>query len=236
MQQNFKVLEQNKPGKKYLNGVELIWSEPDQLYMFPMPEQAKHRLLLDEKTGTFFPVMNGEQMMYREREATAPDGTTMRETVIFRDAATITEADLEQQRLVARALRIRWQIETLETLVKMRPVFVAGLFISMLCFFWNLIQAMNANAKIVAVAASSALAEVLHVGMYAVGILGGILLLRFILPIIFSIGSEEEAELQYQTEKQPQKTGDVIINVQQGNGVFGSQSEAQQIVTNREFL
>lgn len=237
MQTNFQNMGGPALKEKVVNGVTLHWSEPEQMFMFPMPEKAKLKLLFHEQTGTFLPVNKDDNILMREREATAPDGTKLHERIIYRDPQDITALTLEQHKNLIAARRLQWQSETWETIVQMRPLLVLGLVGSAAAFFWNLICAIPAAATGVAVQAGLALAEITYYAVWAVSLIAAGLALKFIAPLLFrsSGSSYETATGEYPSAGNGSQGGDVIINVQQGTGQFGSQSEAQKIVNTRSF-
>ena len=230
------VQEQIK--SKQVNGVDLVWSPEHEMYMLPMPEKSKFMFLFDEEHGALLPVINPNNMVFREREATAPDGTHLRERVVYRQAETITDFDLQNHRNLVTAKRLQWMAESWDTLVKFRPVFVLGVFATMIAFFYNVILALNGTAAMVGAATGTALAELSYYAVWGAGIFLTVVFLRYAVPAVinrsaasFSVGYEAEN----MATPNGAQVGDVTINIQQGNGAFGSQSEAQKIINKREL-
>lgn len=224
--------------KKAVNGVDLVWSPEHEMYMLPMPQTSKFTFLFDEQHGAFLPVLNPENMVMREREATAPDGTRLRETVVFRQPDSITELDVQNQRNLVTMRRLQWQAETWESIVKFRPMFVMGFFVTIIFFFYNVILAMNGTAALVGLATGTALAELSYYAVWGLGILAAAIVIRYAVPAILnsrSVSFSSGYESPVSGAETTRQSGDVVINVQQGNGLFGSQSEAQRIVTNRDL-
>lgn len=231
MQKTRKIMQKNPT--KEVKGVTLTWSEIDQKWEFPVPESAQVRLLLDETTGKFLPVLNHGNMIFRQREATAPDGTRLIEQTVFRDTPAATPESIAEQKRAIIAQQLQAKLQLWESIVNLRPVFVGGLFITMCAAFWAIFSAVDAMAGMIAKAAVLALTELAY---FAVWIVGGLVLLfvvRFAVSLLFSSKNPEtETPQPIQT---PDKEGDVIINVQRGSGFFGAQSSpAQQIVSNRQ--
>lgn len=239
MQRNFENLGGTAFKEKIVNGVPLKWNEPYKMFQYPMPANAELQLLYDEEKGIFLPVNPKADILSREREATTPEGFRIREKIIYREPKDITPLTLEEQRRLVTARRLQWQAETLETLIQFRPLLVIGILACAVAFFWSLAQAMSGAATMVAAQASLALAEAAYWATWALVCFVVVLALRFGVPLLFrSYGTSTQTELYAACDtatKNGSQGGDVIINVQQGTGTFGSQSEAQKIVNTRTF-
>lgn len=221
--------------KKVVNGLELVWSPDDRMFMFPMPQASSLKLLWDEQHGIFKPVPTGEQMLYRERQATAPDGATFRERIIYRDTTQVTARTVEQQKQINRQLRLQWQAEIWETLIAFRPLFIVGLFVGLIAFVWHLVIAVAGAAVLIGQQIGLALAELSYYAAWAGGLFVGALVLKYAIPLAFRSQTDVESTIPTATATGYDAGPGVTINVQQGNGSFGSQSEAQRIVNGRQF-
>ena len=88
MQSNFKNFnEQTTDIKtKSVNGLTLVWSEPDNRFMVPLPEPEKAgtKILWDDDANVFFQIaITNPSFVYRDRTATSPDGTTIQERILI---------------------------------------------------------------------------------------------------------------------------------------------------------
>ena len=217
-----------------VNGVELVFYPEEQMYGYPMPQGSTLKILYDQKSGQFLPVTNSTNALFRERMATAPDGSTLRERVIYRDPKTITDLTIEEQHKLARLRKAQWQAETWETINLLRPVFVIGLAITMVVFFFQVISALGELATLVATRAAMALADITPYAVYLTFVLLTLIVLRFALPAIF-----RKRVIDVDESITKDAGGGVNINVQYGPGQFGSQynteSEAQRFLSNRNL-
>lgn len=220
---------------KRLVTVELEWSPADRTFVFPMPESARLKLLWDDQNGYLKPVPVGEQMLFRERQATAADGTMFRERIIYRDTSQVTPRTVEQQKLINTALRLQWQREVLETLIAFRPLLIVGLFVGLIVLVWNLCLAVAAAGTLIGEQIGLALAELAYYAAWGVGILACGLLLKYAVPLVFRSRTDADVSPTAAGSSGPENNHGVTINVQQGGGQFGSQSEAQNIVNGRKF-
>lgn len=230
MQKIRKIMQKNPT--KEVNGVTLTWSDADRKWEFPVPESAQIRLLLDETTGKFLPVLNHGNMIFRQREATAPDGTRIIEQTVFRDTQAATPESIAEQKRAIIAQQLQVKLQFWESLVHLRPLFVLGAFVTMCASLWAIFSAVDAMAGMIAKSVVLALTEVAYFAVWIVGGLALLFIVRFAVRHLFS--SQEPETETLQPIQTPEKEGDVIINVQRGSGFFGAQSSpAQQIVSNR---
>jgi len=237
MRNQFKTFGGTASKEKVVNGVSLSWNEPLQMYQYPMPEKSKMQLFYDDEKGIFVPVNPDADILSREREATTPEGFKLREKIIYREPKDITALTLEDQKRLVMARRLQWQAETLETVIQFRPWLALGIFVCTIAFFWNLFFAMAGAASLIAAQASLALAEAAYWATWALVVFVAILALRFGVPLVFRSYSADQ-QTEYAASNKYGKSGtngDIVINVQHGTGQFGSQSEAQNIVSNRNF-
>jgi hypothetical protein len=224
----------SRPATKQVNGIELQWSEHDQKYYFPVPEQAQIKLLWDDETDKFLPVINSNNVVFRQRQATGADGTVLVEQVIYRDPEHVTQETLAQQRSLILAKELEWRVQMWETLINLRPFVVVGLFVCVVAFFYSLVCGLNAMAGIITVGAAEALSEVLYFGVWVVGILAFCIVLRYGVPIIFSGKKSHEDQEVFQPQAAAKSEGDINITVNRGTG-FSNQSHAQNMVDNRKL-
>lgn len=220
---------------KEVNGITLNWSEADKRWELPLPESAPHRLLLDETTGKFLPVLNHGSMVFRQREATAPDGTRIIEQTMFRDTQAATPETIEAQKLAILARQLEAKLQLWESLVQLRPLFVGGMFIAMCVACYSVVSAVDAMAGMIAKAVVLALTELAYFAVWIVGGLAVLFIVYWAVKYAFSGEQSQDIEQDFamqETQEAP-KEGNINIIVQQGGGLFGAQSPAQQILTNR---
>lgn len=234
MQTNFQDFTAPPGRGKKVVALELVWSPEDAAFVVPMPEPAKMKLLWDNERGTVLPIPVGEQMLFREREAMGADGVMFRERIIYRDAGEVTARTIEQQKLINEALWLQRRRELLEILGAFRPFLILGIGIALVFFIWKLCVAVGGAATLIGEQIGLALAELAYYAAWGVGILACALVLKFVLPLVFRGGSDT-ATAPAAPGSGPENHHGVTINVQQGGGSFGSQSEAQNIVNSRRF-
>lgn len=221
---------------KEVNGITLNWSEADKKWELPLPESAPHRLLLDETTGKFLPVLNHGSMVFRQREATAPDGTRIIEQTMFRDnTQAATPETIEAQKLAILARQLEAKLQLWESLVQMRPIFVGGMFITMCAAFWAVFSAVDAMAGMIAKSVVLALTELAYFAVWIVGGMAVLFIVYWVVKHAFSGKQSQDVTQDFATQETQEapKEGNINIIVQQGGGLFGAQSPAQQILTNR---
>jgi len=220
---------------KEVNGIMLNWSEADQRWELPLPESAPHRLLLDEATGKFLPVLNHGSMVFRQREATAPDGTRIIEQTMFRDTQAATPETIEAQKRAIIARQLEAKLQLWESVVQLRPLVVGGMFIAMCAALWSVVSAVDAMAGMIAKAVVLALTELAYFVVWIIGGLAVLFIVRAVVLYAFSGRRAQPIEQDFavQEAQEAAKEGNINIIVQQGGGLFGAQSPAQQILSNR---
>lgn len=227
--------DMQKSSTKEVNGVTLNWSDVDQKWEFPVPESAQVRLLLDESTGKFLPVLNHGSMVFRQREATAPDGTRIIEQTVFRDTQEATPETLAAQKRAILARQLEAKLQLWESLVQLRPLIVGGMFVTMCAAFWAVFSAVDAMAGMIAKSVVLALTELAYFAVWIVGGLAVLFIVRAVVLYAFSSRAASTAEdiPVGQQAQETAKDGNINVIIQQGGGLFGAQSPAQQILTNR---
>lgn len=220
--------------EKVVNGVTLIYSEQDKMFAYPLPEGSEVRFLLDEDRGTFIPVQNNPSPLFRERKVTAPDGTVIVERIIYRDPREVDDLTIEEYKKFVLAKELQTKREYWELIRSFKWVFVLGLMVSAGVFFWNFLGAVAEGAAVIAQYANMAFAEAAYYLVWGACILFGLLVIRFALPLIFR-PSAPTFEYNDPSGAETCGGGDIHINVQQEIGRRNSPSEAQRILTNRNF-
>jgi len=220
---------------KKVGDLVLVWSEPEKKWAIPMPESAQAKLLLDEATGLFEVRLNPENLIFRQRTATANDGTTLVQQELFRDTQAATPETIEAQKRAIIARQLEAKLQLWESVVQLRPLVVGGMFIAMCAALWSVVSAVDAMAGMIAKAVVLALTELAYFVVWIIGGLAVLFIVRAVVLYAFSGRRAQPIEQDFavQEAQEAAKEGNINIIVQQGGGLFGAQSPAQQILSNR---
>lgn len=225
---------------KTFDGVPLQWSDEDQAYFYPTPEEVAYKLMFDEPKGVFLPIPKDAAMVFRERTVTTADGNEVSERVIFQ---TETQADLEARAAAIKFKKQQFALEMWEWALSLKPLLMLLCVVVIGVFFYGISTAMYAASTAVGVSMAAALEKVAYWLVIALGITFGLLLAKFLLPILFRRTAEDAVLFDAQAPATESKkkaatatatetnAGSVNINVNYG----GAGNSAQDIIDNRKF-
>lgn len=230
--------EPNQPETKNWNGIPLVWEPDFNRYMLPLPEpeKAKKKILFDETTGTFIQIMIDNPLFYyRDRTATAPDGTVLNERVFIgkdRKGDVIEIGDPYFQRALIENKKLMIMKHAVDLSGAMVGVFAIGVIVAMIAFFWNLVKSAGIMAE--AFAAGS-VASMMVVGSYAAWIIGLVIagfLLKYSIPMLFrrnpSTDSDSSGESWFGSgsgsDGDDEKTTIIVQNIRGSDNTNGAQN------------
>jgi len=238
MQPNFTAF--NEPATtvrtKEHRGLTLVWSEPDQRFMLPQPDGARAKTLFDDATETFYQVtINDPDFVYRDRTATAPDGTTMRERLyIFKDGNRVELPDPDAQRALLRARLNEFKLQLVAASQMAVPVVMIGAVVCLISFFWTLAGSAGIIAESFATGSVAAMQEVGYLLAWAVGGLFALAVLYYGVPALFRMRRTTATDYDdpvTPTRPANEQTSTTNIVV---NHITGSGNNAQDYINRRD--
>ena len=107
-----------------------------------------------------------------------------------------------------------------------------GILAVIVVFFYSLCKGVSEYAAVISQSMAYAIAEMAYAGLWALGIVAGLLFVRYALPPLFRGRKKEATESEFNAESpvQANPAGGVNINVNYGSG-----SAAQDIINQRKF-
>lgn len=242
MQQNFTSFNADATGieTKEYKGLTLVWSPEDQRYMLPLPsmELPQQKTLFDEPTGSFIQVtINDPAFIYRDRTATAPDGTVLQERIFigrdrFGKQVEIPDPDFQKALLSSKIQGLKLQMA--EAAQMTIPLFFIGVIVCAISFFWTLAEQAGMIAKSFATGSLTAMSEIGYLVAWVAGLLVLGVVLWFVVPAVFRAArrTAEPAPVAAmdapKTDTQTTATNIVV------NNIHGSGNTAQDFVSRKE--
>lgn len=122
--------------------------------------------------------------------------------------------------------------ELVDWLISLRYMFMLGILAVIVVFFYSLCKGVSEYAAVISQSMAYAIAEMAYAGLWALGIVAGLLFVRYALPPLFRGRKKEATESEFNAESpvQANPAGGVNINVNYGSG-----SAAQDIINQRKF-
>lgn len=228
---------------KTVNGLTLVWSEPDKRFMVPFPqtEQPSSKILWDDDNNIFFQVIiENPDFIYRDRTATSPDGTTIQERILIgrdKSGERIEIPDPEFLQLQITSKKLQLQNQVLESAQSWFGMFFLGVAVCIIVFFWNLFSSVGVVASSFATGSTFAMTEIGYYLSWVLGLLAGAIVLKFMVPVLFrsslaSFGTSDRNN----TDTEQTQTPITNINVTHIQGNRGSNaSTAQDFINNRQL-
>lgn len=224
------------------NGLTLIWSPEDERFMLPLPtmEVPKQKILFDEPTNTFIQItIDNPAFVYRDRTATAPDGTVLQERIfIGRDKAgntvEIPDPDFQKALIVSEGQKLRLQL--LNAAQMSIPVFVIGVLVCLVSFFWSLAGSLGMVAESFATGSVVAMKEVGYLLAWGAGILVGGLILWHVVPALFRMRTTStDYDTATATGTEQTASTHITVNNITGSGNTGTGNTAQDYINGRRL-
>lgn len=223
------------------NGLTLVWSPDDQRFMLPMPEPEKAgiKYLFDEPTKSFVQVLvNNPDFFYRDRKATAPDGTVLQERILIgknKQGEVVEIPDPEFQSTLVRAELLNLQMSAVKMVQIWLPFFLVGVCITLVAFFWNLAGSAAIVAESFAVGSMEAMKQIGYCLAWGTAVVVAGAFAWYVLPLMFRAGASstpttKRAEATGSPKDQHTTTNIVVNHIQ------GSEGGAQAFINNREML
>lgn len=217
-------------------GLTLVWSEPDKMFMVPQPEGAQSKILFDDEHDTFIQVtITDPSFVYRDRTATAPDGTQLRERLyIFKDGNRVELPDPDAQRALLTARINEFKLQLVGASQLAVPVVAIGAAVCLLSFFWTLAGSAGIIAESFATGSVAAMHEVGYLLAWAVGGIIGFAILYYGVPALFRMRSASATDYddpvapRSATNEQASTTNIVV------NHITGSGNTAQDYINRRD--
>lgn len=240
MQNNFTTFNADATDIKTreYKGMTLVWSPEDARYMVPLPtmEMPKTKILFDEPTEQFLQItIDNPSFVYRDRKATAPDGTILQERIFIGKDKTgntveLPDPDFQRALLVTEGQKLRLQI--IQAAQMSVPVFLVGVVVCMISFFWNLAGSVGLMAESFATGSLTAMSEVGYLLAWGVGILVACLVLYYVVPALFRMRSTSfDTPTATGTADANQQTAtNIVVNNIQGGG-----NTAQDYINGRKL-
>lgn len=122
--------------------------------------------------------------------------------------------------------------EFVDWLISLRYIFMLGIVVTIGVFFYSLCKGVSEYAAVISQSMAYAIAEMAYIGLWALGIIAGLLFVRYALPPLFRGRKKEASENEFNPARPVQEnmSGGVNINVNYGSG-----SAAQDIINQRKF-
>lgn len=243
MQQNFTEFNDDATAikTKQVNGLTLVWSEPDKRFMLPQPEpeSAGTKILWDDDAATFIQItIANPSFVYRDRTATSPDGTQLRERIfIGRDKTgqTVELNDPEFQMALIQSKKLELQNSFLDMAKGWFAMLFIGVAVALVAFFWNLVTSVGVVAESFATGSTMAMESVGYWLAVGIGVLVGAFVLKYAVPALFR-GSlsvfDVESDAAADAATQSPITNVNVTHIQ-GNG--GSSTNAQDFINQRKI-
>lgn len=236
MQENFMAFNAEATEVRTMehNGLTLVWSEPDGRFMLPQPEGAKSKILFDDTARTFIQVtITNPAFVYRDRTATAPDGTTMQERLLIaRDKSgnEIEIPDADFQKLILNGKILAFKQRFVEMALGWIPMLYLGVITCMAAFFWNLASAAGLLAKAFATGSAAAITQVGYLFACGAGLLIALLFIWYVVPKLFKVRQIPEVYYTDPNEQPTNNTTNIVVN-----NIHGSGNTAQDYINGRRL-
>ena len=122
--------------------------------------------------------------------------------------------------------------EFVDWLISLRYMLMFGILAVIVVFFYSLCKGVSEYAAVISQSMAYAIAEMAYAGLWALGIVAGLLFVRYALPPLFRGRKKEASENEFNAESpvKASPAGGVNINVNYGSG-----SAAQDIINQRKF-
>lgn len=219
------------------NGLTLVWSPEDSRFMLPLPDmtEPKRKILFDESTNSFIQItIDNPSFVYRDRKATAPDGTVMQEKIfIGRDKSgnVVELPDAEFQRQLIVTERQKLWLQLISGAQMSVPLFFIGVVICLISFFWNLAASAGIVAQSFATGSLMAMKEVGYYLAWGFCVLIGAWFLYHVGPILFRARSQPD---EYSTPgaltNEQKTTTNIVVN-----NITGTGNTAQDYINRRDI-
>lgn len=231
---------------KAVNGLILVWSEELERFVLPVGKESPFQIIFDEPSGQLIQIQNAD-FIYRDRTASAPDGTTIREQVFIgripKKKPGAQDVEFEevylpdpevQKRMIAAKIR-EAKLVFIQHLIAVNQAFFVGALISVGFFFWYLIDSIGIIAASFATGASPAIAEFGYFFVWGVGLVVVGFVAKYTLPALFRRRGEYFEEDPVSTSGSGREEQTINITVNQGSRTGGNNSSAQGFVDNRQI-
>lgn len=201
------------------DGMTLHWSEEYKRYLVPFPEpNSALRILYDPETDIYIQVVTNPDLIYRDRTATAPDGTKFTEKIIIESRPLVQMSDVLEQK------KKQVMNSFLDIASGMMPVFFVGFLVTTIWFFIELISNIGLVAEGFASGTVVAMHEFGYLIAWVFGVLLILIIIRYMTPIIFKRRSTDLIE------PPPPMSNSTNIVV---NNIRGDSNSAQDYINKR---
>lgn len=224
------------------NGLTLVWSPEDSRFMLPLPDmtEPKRKILFDEEANTFIQIIiDNPAFVYRDRTATAPDGTVLQERIFIgrdKDGNTVEIPDPDFQKALIFSEGQKLRLQLLNAAQLSVPVFVLGVIVCLLTFFWNLAGSLGMVAESFATGSMTAMNEVGYLLAWGAGVLVAALALWYVVPALFRMRTTStDYGTATPTGTEQTSTTNITVNNITGSGNTGAGNTAQDYINGRRL-